>query len=335
MRRRGENSIEFDNVYLFSSSAISGPREKDGPIGVYIDKSYEELNCDESSWEKAEIRLQNDAFLKAIEKKNIRTEEVNLIVSGDLNNQIVASSYMARNFNIPHIGLYGACSSSVLSIIVGANYIESNIFNMVACITSSHYCSSERQFRFPTEYGGQKPNCTTTTVTGAGCSLLSNKKSEIKITRATIGKVIDPSFKDAQDLGRAMAPACASTLRQHFSDFNIDQSEYDLILTGDLSFFGSKVFLEILQEWNIDVFNHNDCGLIIYDKNKQEVFSGGSGCGCCSLVLNSYIVSLLKEQKLNKVLVIATGALMNPILSQQKESIPGIAHAIALERVIS
>ena len=334
MRKCGKNSIEFNNVYLHTSSTISGPREKDGPIGKYIDRSFKNLNCDEKSWEKAEIKLQNEAFIEALKKLQLKPEDIDLIVSGDLNNQIVASSYMARNYDIPHIGLYGACSSSVLSIIVGANYIESRIYDKVACLTSSHYGSSERQFRFPTEYGGQKPDCTTTTVTGAGCTILSHQKSNIKITKATIGKVIDPIFKDTQDLGRAMAPACAVTLRQHLEDFKIDASAYDLILTGDLSTFGSFVFLDILKEWNIEIFNHNDAGLMIYDKEKQEVFSGGSGCGCCSLVLNGYIVEMLKEEKLKNVLVIATGALMNPVLSQQKESIPGIAHAIAIERVI-
>ena len=334
MRRYGKNSIEFSNVYLYSSSTVSGPREKIGPIGEYIDKSFDELNCGEKTWEKAEIKLQNEAFLISLLKKELNVDEIDLIVSGDLNNQIVASSYMARNFDIPHIGLYGACSSSVLSIIVAANYIDSKIFNKVACLTSSHYASSERQFRFPTEYGGQKPISTTTTVTGAGCSILSDKQSEIKVTRATIGKVIDPAFKDTQDLGRAMAPACATTLKQHLEDFDIDVTDYDMIITGDLSFYGSKVFIEILKEWNINLLNHNDCGLIIYDQNNQEVYSGGSGCGCCSLVLNAYIVDMLKKGNLNKVLIIATGALMNPILSQQKESIPGIAHAVALERVI-
>lgn len=333
MRKCGKNSLSFENVYIKSSATISGPREKKGPIGDYIDKSYPNLSCEESSWEKAEIKLQNEALLFALEKGKIKEEDIDLIVSGDLNNQIVASSYMARNYDVPHIGLYGACSSAVLSIIVGASYVDTKVFNNVACLTSSHYGSSERQFRFPTEYGGQKPDYTTTTVTGSGCSILSFEKTNIQVTKATIGKVVDPDFKDSQDLGRAMAPACATTLKQHLEDFNLEAGYYDLILTGDLSTYGSIVLIDILKEWNIQIFNHNDCGLIIYDKEQQEVFSGGSGCGCCSIVLNSYIFDLLRQGKLNKVLVIATGALMNPILSQQKESIPGIAHAIALERV--
>lgn len=334
MRRVGKNSIEYNNVYLLESSTISGPREKNAQLGKFIDKSYNELSCSEKTWEKAEIKLQNEAFLLALEKANLKSEDIGLILSGDLNNQIIASSYMARKFNIPHIGLYGACSTAVLSIIVGANYIESNIFDNVACLTSSHYATSERQFRFPTEYGGQKPSSTTTTVTGSGCSLLSTKKSNIKVTRATIGKVVDPNYKDVQDLGRAMAPAAAMTLRQHFDDFNVDASEYDLILTGDLSECGSIVFKDILKEWGIEFYNYNDCGLMIYDRKVQEVFSGGSGCGCCSLILNGYIKEMLSTKKLNKVLIIATGALMNPLLAQQKESIPGIAHAIVLESVM-
>ena len=333
MKRVGKNSILFDNVYVLETATSTGPREKKGPIGEYIDKDYDNLNCLEKSWEKAECRLQKDVIEISLKKAALEEKDLDLIVSGDLNNQIVVSSFTAKDYDIPHIGIYGACTTSILSLIVGSNYIDTKTFNNVLCLTSSHYATSEKQFRFPTEYGGQKPDTTTTTVTGSGATIITNQKTTIKITKATIGKVIDAEYKDAQDLGKAMAPSAAVTLKQHISDFNIPASYYDLILTGDLSLGGSKVFIDILKEWDIIIPNYNDCGLMIYDLNNQEVFSGGSGCGCAGVVVNSYIMALLRKKILKKVLVITTGALMNPISTAQKESIPGIAHAVAFEVV--
>ncbi len=333
MEKIGKASFLYKDVYLKSSSCVTGPKEKEGNLKDYIDKSYDTLDCLEKSWEKAEIRLQDDAFNCALNKTKLCHEDIELVVSGDLNNQIVVSSYMMRKYQIPYIGVYGACSTATLSMIVAANYISTKVCRNIACITSSHYATSERQFRYPTEYGGQKPISTTSTVTGSGCSILSTDKSNIKVIRSTIGKVVDHDYQDAQDLGTAMAPACANTLKQHFEDFQIDASEYDLILTGDLSTYGSKVFLDILKEYQIELPKYNDCGLMVYDLKKQEVYSGGSGCGCASIVLNGYVIKMLEEGLLNKVLLIATGALFSQTIICQKESIPGIAHAIALERV--
>ncbi len=333
MFARGKNSIEFNNVFLRSSATISGPRERKGPLGKYFDDSYENSYCGEESWEKAEIRLQKDAILCALKKLGLKIDDMKAIVGGDLNNQIVATNYASRDFNIPYLGVYSACSTCTEALIVGSLLVDGEFGENVLVVSSSHNSTSERQFRYPTEYGGQKPNSMTFTATGAGVAILSSVASPIKIRRATIGRIIDPELSDTQDMGRAMAPAAAMTLKQHLEDFEIDINEYDLILTGDLSKYGSEVFLQIMKEFNYNVTtNHNDAGKMLYDLENQEVFAGGSGSGCISLVSMGYIVDALKKGIYRKVLLIATGALMNPIMIAQGETIPAIAHAISLER---
>lgn len=334
MVKKGKTSIQYDNVYLKAAACVSGPKEADGPLGEYYDASYPNLYCEQDTWEKAEIQMLRDAFELVLLKASLGSYDVDLVISGDLNNQLAISNYLMRDYDVSFLGIYGACSNSTLGLLSGATFIDSGVFQNVVCMTSSHNATSERQFRYPTEYGGPKPNCTTFTVSAAGAGILSSDESPIKVTRATIGKVVDPGLTDPQDLGRAMAPAAASTLRQHLVDFQIDPSEYDLILTGDLSKYGGKVFLDILKEWNIDIEkNYHDCGMLVYDINKQAVFAGGSGCGCSALVMYGYLYHEMLKGKLNKVLVIATGALMNPIMMAQHESVPAIAHAVCLERV--
>lgn len=333
MKKIGKSSILFDDVYLFGTSCVTGPKEALGNLKNYYDYSFDNLNCGKSSWEKAEIALQEKALEIVLKKCNKTIEDISMIISGDLNNQIAISNYTMRNFDIPHIGIYAACSTSTLGLMLASMFVDGNCGEFVGTMTSSHYASSERQFRNPTEYGGQKPNSVTTTVTGAGAAILSKHKSKIKVTKATLGTIVDFKLCDPQDLGRTMAPAAAMTLRQHLNDFNITPNEYDLILTGDLSTFGAKTFVDILKEFNIELKNYNDCGLMVYDLNKQEVFAGGSGCGCSAIVSFGYVVKELINKNLKNVLLIATGALMNSILPCQKESIPAIAHAVVLERV--
>ena len=333
MKKVGKSSIEFNNVYLYNTATVTGPKEALGKLKNYYDYSFDKLHCGETTWEKAEMRLQKQAIEIVLRKMGKTSDEISLFISGDLNNQIVVSNYTMRDFDIPHIGIYAACSTSVLGLIIASILVENNFGEFIGTITSSHYACSERQFRNPTEYGGQKPISITTTVTGAGVAILSNHLSKIKITRATIGCVVDIKLCDPQDLGRTMAPAAAKTLRQHLSDFEIDTNEYDLILTGDLSKYGAKTFKDILNIFNISINNYNDCGLMVYDMNKQESFAGGSGSGCSAIVSYGYVVNELINKNLKKVLLIATGALMNSIMPCQKESIPSIAHAIVLERV--
>ena len=333
MKKIGKSSISFDDVYLYETSCVTGPKEALGKLKNYYDYSFEDLNCLAKSWEQAEMKLQEKAIEIVLNKSKLDIEDIYCIFSGDLNNQIAISNYTMRNYDIPHIGIYAACSTLTLGLILASVFIESGLGEYVGAVTSSHYASSEKQFRNPTEYGGQKPNSVTSTVTGSGAAILSKNKSKIKLTKATFGTVVDIKLCDPLDLGRTMAPAAVMTLRQHLEDFNINPNEYDLILTGDLSTFGSKTFINILKEFDIFLKNYNDCGLMIYDLNKQEVYAGGSGCACSAVVMYGYIVKEMKNNKLKKVLIIATGALMNSVIPYQKESIPAIAHAVVLERV--
>lgn len=331
MIKIGKNSLIFENSYLKETYTISGPLEFEGPVGEYIDYSFSDNRMNQTSWEKAEIYMLDTGIKKLIDNLE---DEIELAILGDLNNQIIASNYVMRNYKFPLLGIYSACSTFTESIIIGCTFIDSLEFDNIIVGASSHNSGSERQFRFPTEYGGQKKITSTYTVTGAGVGLLSNKISKIKITKATLGIVYDAKIKDPSDLGTAMAPAAALTFINHLNDFNVTPDEYDLILTGDLSSYGSKIFLEIINEHGIFIKNnYNDCGLLIYDIHNQGVLAGGSGAAASALVTFGYIKSLLEKRILKKVLVIATGALFNPLMTLQKETIPCIAHAIVLEGV--
>lgn len=330
----GKQSVTIDNVYIGSSAVTVGPKEHLGPLGSYYDKGYDNLYCNNKTWEKAEMQLLTDSINMCLDKEKLNIEDIDYFVGGDLNNQIIIGNYVLRNYDIPYFGIFGACSTSVEGLVFGASLIESKMGKKVLVGSSSHNATSERQFRYPTEYGGQKPDTLTFTVTAGGVCLLTNQKTNLKITRATVGKVIDADLKDPQDMGRAMAPAAFSTIYSHFQDFQIGPEEYDLIVTGDLSYYGNDMLIKLFDEVKIDMRkNYNDCGLMIYDRKSQEVFAGGSGCGCCAAVSYGYIFSRLRDKALKKVLIVATGALLNPIILAQKESIPGIAHAIVVERI--
>ncbi len=333
MKRVGKYSVLFDNVYLKETAIVGGKFEKEGPMKEYFDKLYDDNYCEVSSWEAAEIRLLEDAYEALINKSKIIKDDIELYIGGDLNNQIAVTNYFMRENDHPFLGIYAACSTCCEGLIIGSCYVDS-CFNNVICSTSSHNATSERQFRYPTEYGGQKPESTTFTSTVAGMGLLSKESSNIKVTKATIGVVVDAGIKDPQDMGRAMAPAASITLKNHLNDFNLSVDDYDLILTGDLSYYGSIVFKEVLNKYNINIKeNYNDCGLLLYDRFNQSVYAGGSGCGCVAAVSYGYVKRLLDENKINNVLIIGTGALLNPIMIAQGDSIPCIAHAVVLERV--
>lgn len=334
MKKIGSSSIKFDNVYLKSCAVVTGPKEYEGPIGDYFDYSFEDLYCHEDSWEKAEMRLMKLSFLKALEKANLKSENIDYLIGGDLNNQIAITSYSFKNSFIPTFGVFAACSTFTESISLGSILVESNLGKNILCITSSHNSTSERQFRYPTEYGGQKPSSMTFTATASGSIILSNKESNIKISRITTGKIIDIGECDPQDMGRCMAPSAAVTLIDHLNDFNININEYDLILTGDLSKYGKEVFRKCLEVKGIDVSKiHEDAGVLLYDSKKQKVNAGGSGCGCVTAVTLGYIIQKLESKKYKKILVIATGALLNPIMTAQKMTVPCISHAVCFERV--
>ena len=331
----GKSSILFKNVYFNNSAVVVGPKEFDGPLGQYFDYYFDDLHCGENSFEKAEIKMFNTSIMLALNKAKLKEEDIDLLISGDLNNQIVIGSYALRNYEIPYLGIFSACASSVEGLIIGSMFIDSDKYNNIIISTSSHNAVAEKQFRYPNEYCGKKPESITSTVTAASSIVLSNKNNNefnIKFTKATIGKVIDYEMKDPQDLGRCMTPACFNTLKEHLEDFNIDCSYYDLILSGDLSNLGKELLVNICYANNINLsINYNDCGVMIYDLEKQNVHSGGSGCGGLPAVTFSFIINQMKSRIYKKVLLLATGALHNPSILNQKESIPGICHAIAME----
>ena len=329
----GRSSYIFDNVYVLSSAGVVGPKEAIGPYGKYFEHCYDKLNISNKSFEKSEIIMLKDAIKLSLEKLNISETMIDVVFCGDLTNQIAVSNYMIRDIGIPYLGIFAACSTLTLGFINASFYLEHTLGYALVC-TSSHNCTAERQFRYPNEYGSQRANTFTSTVTGAGAFILSGQKSCVKITKATIGKVVDANIKDSQDMGRAMAPACYHTIKTHLEDFNMKVDDYDKIFTGDLSFYGSKLLIDLFMIDKIDIRNvHEDCGLLIYDRNKQDVMAGGSGPGCVSVITASFIIKKLMNKEYKKVLICATGALMNPTMLAQKESIPCICHAVTLEAV--
>lgn len=333
MKRIGKNSIFFEHVYLKATGTAGGRKEAEGPIGELLDKRFKDNYCQEKTWEKAEIRLLDEAIKAALSKGRLLDDQIDLVVGGDLNNQIAITNYELRDYEWPYLGVFAACSTLTEGIITGGAFLEAGFGENIMCVTSSHNATSERQFRYPTEYGGQKPESMTFTATLAGAGILSKDKSLFRITRATMGRVIDMAQKDPQDMGRAMAPAAADTFFQHLKDFDTTPNEYDLILTGDLSKYGGEIFDKICAEKGYDVSNiHQDAGTLIYDIDTQQVFAGGSGCGCVTFATYCYITDMILKGAFNKVLIIATGALLNPIMVAQKESVPCIAHAICIER---
>ncbi len=334
MRLVGKQSWVFENpIYISSSGTAVGPKEADGPLGKLFDKQYQELHCGEDNWELAERRLMEQSILSCLEKANLEFKDIDFFLAGDLLNQNVTANYVARHHQIPFLCMFGACSTSMETLAMGAALVDAGFANRVLASTSSHNATAERQFRYPTEYGGQKPDSATFTVTGSGTALVSKSPSPIKITSATIGRVIDLGITDPFDMGSAMAPAAADTIQAHFQDLNVSPDHYDLIVTGDLSGVGSPILKELLKEEGFDItVKHSDCGLMIF-RPDQEVFAGGSGCGCCAVVTYAHILNELKTGMLKRVLVVATGALLSPTMIQQKESIPTIAHGVVLERV--
>lgn len=329
----GKSSFVFKEVYLEETAVAIGSLEAKGKMKSYADIVYDDEYFNEKSYEAAERKMQKETINKLKSKKYLIDKNIDLILGGDLINQEIISTFVMRDFDIPFIGLFGACSTFGLATIIGSVFIESSAAKRVIALASSHTQTAERTFRYPIEYGGAKEDSTTLTVTGCGAMLLSNKKSKIKVAGATIGKVFDFDYKNSFDLGGAMAPSAIETLLTHFDDFKRKPSDYDLILTGDLSQIGFSVVSTALNDKFENVKNYDDCGLIVYDYFTQKVFSGGSGCGCSAVVTCGYIKEKLLSGELKRVLICPTGALMNMTTTLQKESIPAITHAFILERV--
>ena len=317
---------------IISSAAIGGPFEAKGPLADDFDFLHQDVWLGQDSFEKAEKKLLEQACQTAIEKANMKKEDINFFISGDLMNQIISSTFTARTLNTPFLGVFGACSSAMESLALASLLIDSNSAEYVLAGASSHNVACEKQFRYPSEYGGQKPPTAQWTVTGAGVALISSNGIGPKITSATIGRIVDMGLTDPFNMGSAMAPAAVDTIEAHFRDLNIDASNYDLIVTGDLGRIGHRIAQDLLEKHGIhipaEIFT--DCGILIYNPN-QNVMAGGSGCGCSATVTFGHLLKRMKKGELNKILVIATGALLSPLSYQQKESIPCIAHAVAIE----
>ena len=331
-QRLGKQTVTFgEPATILETAAIVGQKEGEGPIAQSFDIILEDDKFGEETWEKSESRLQREAALTALKKAKLTPSDINYVLAGDLLNQCVGAHYGMRDLEIPFLGLYGACSTMAESLSIGSMLISGGYADYAMCVTSSHFCSAEKQFRYPLEYGGQRAPSAQWTVTGAGCAVLAKDGDGPKITHVTTGKIIDMGVSDLNNMGAAMAPAAIDTLTAHFEDTGLKANDYDLILTGDLGLIGSDILEELMLEEGYDIReNHNDCGKIIFDIEKQDVHSGGSGCGCCGSVFCGHIIKEIRSGKYKRVLLIATGALMNPMTVKQGETIPAIAHAVAI-----
>lgn len=332
------NTISLETGPLIAScAAVVGPKEAEGPLGRYFDSAASDNLVGESSWEKAERAMLLSSTAHCLEKAGVEPDRLEALLAGDLLNQIVSSGYAARDFNAPFLGLYGACSTFAEALILGAALVDGGYRDPVLCATSSHHYSAERQFRVPTEFAAQRPPQSQWTVTGAGSCLLTASVPEkgrrhVVITGGTVGRVVDYEVTDPYDMGSAMAPAAVDTLLTHFRDTGRRPSDYDLILTGDLGRHGRRLALDMLIERRVgmDEDRFLDAGIMIYDES-QRVDSGGSGCACSAAVFCGYVWRHLNQGDLEKVLLIATGALHSPIICKQGESIPALAHAVSIQ----
>lgn len=330
MKKQGNRTVFFENKpIILSNAAVVGPKEAEGPLNEGFDFKFEDSMMGENSWEKAESKLQTTAVELALSKAKMNAEEIDVIFAGDLLNQCIASAFGIRDLQIPFVGLYGACSTMALSLINAAVYVDSNVAEKAIAVTSSHFCSAERQYRFPLEYGGVRPQTSQWTVTGSGAALVTKEGKGPAINAFIIGKIVDLGVTDANNMGAAMAPAAADTIKNFLVDTNTKPSDYDMIFTGDLGQVGTELLYELLSREGVDLKgNHMDCGNMIFDAKKQDVHAGGSGCGCSASVLCSDILNNMRKGLTRNILFCATGALMSPTSSQQGESIPSIAHLV-------
>ena len=339
-KKIGGQTVKFENrPYIIGRGNVVGKKEGEGPLSECFDEILKDDMYDEKSWEKAECKMLENAMIKAVTRAQLTKEDIDVMLSGDLINQIMTSSFTARNLHIPFLGLYGACSTMTESLVLGSMLIEGGFARNVLAGASSHFCTAERQFRMPVEHGNQRPPSSQWTATAAGAVILSENKNQsslpsIRVTEATIGKVIDAGIKDTNQMGAAMTPAAVDTLLNHLQDTSREIDYYDLVITGDLGYIGKDIMLDLLVDSGMDyqkVYSHlDDCGTLIFSK-EQDVHGGGSGCGCSAAVLTGSILKKMEQGQYKRILLMSTGALLSTVSPFQGESIPGIAHAIALE----
>lgn len=329
----GKQSFRYEKpVYIKSWASVAGKKESEGPLSKFFDIAQTDSYFGQTSWETAENQMQQLALDTLMNKAKITRDDIGIVFSGDLLNQCIGSSFPLRNTKIPHIGLYGACSTMAESLLMASMAVNGGYFNNAVAMTSSHFASSERQYRFPLGYGGQRTPTAQWTVTGAGAALLCAEGKGPKITGCTVGTVEDLGIKDANNMGAAMAPAAFATINTHFQDFQTRPEDYDLIVTGDLGQLGKDVLLTLAQRENLEIGGRlTDCGTLVFDILQQDVHSGGSGCGCSAITLCGYLLEKLSKRKLKKILFCGTGALLSPTSSQQGLPIPGVCHAVVIE----
>ena len=332
-KRIGEQTIKLKNPpKIISTFSIVGPKEGEGPLKDYFDKILDDDTCGKDSYEKAESEMIFTAISQAIKRAGLKEKDINYLFSGDLLNQIISSSFAARQLNIPFFGLYGACSTMSESLSLASLIMDGGYAEHVVAATSSHFSSAERQFRFPLEYGSQRSRTAQWTVTGSGAMVLGKEGDFPEVRYVTTGIVKDYGIKDANNMGAAMAPAAAHTIYMHLKETGRKPEDYDIIATGDLGIVGKKIMDQLLLEYGYDLTkNHLDCGALIFNEEAQNTESGGSGCGCSAVVSSGYLYKKLMKRELKKVLLVSTGALMSTTSSLQGESIPGIAHAVSIE----
>lgn len=314
-------------------ASVAGGKEGKGPLGDCFDKIIEDSHFGKETWEKAESHFQLEAVSMAINKANLAKEDIDVICSGDLINQCIGSAYGLRELEIPFLGLYGACSTMAEGLLTASLITESGAVNRAAAVTSSHFSTAERQFRFPLSYGGQRTPTSQWTCTASGAVIVSSDKGAVEVVGGCIGKITDMGVTDINNMGSAMAPAAAETIKRYLEGTSTKPSDYDCIITGDLGIVGSELLVEFLLKQGIDISNeHKDCGAMIFDPEEQDTHCGGSGCGCSASVLCGYFLPKIESGELKNVLFAATGALMSPMSLQQGESIPSISHLVHIRK---
>lgn len=331
MKRIGKSTLEFDRPpTILSQAAVGGKKEAEGPLGGELDQTFGDTTLGQDSWERAEAQLQKEAAALAMKKAAVSAEEVDFILAGDLLNQCISSTFGLMGFGIPFLGQYGACSTMAQTLLLAAVLVESGAARRALTVTSSHFCSAERQFRLPLEYGGQRSPTAQWTATAAGCALVG-LGGRVRVRRGLAGKIRDLGVKDTANMGAAMAPAAASSIFEFLQDTATQPQDYDGIFTGDLGAVGSQLLYQCLDDNRVDLRPvHQDCGLLLYNRQSQDVHAGGSGCGCSASVLCGHLLRRMERGELKNILFCATGALMSPTSSQQGQSIPGVCHVVQL-----
>ncbi len=328
-------TVVFQNKpKIIATASVVGKKESEGPLSSFFDITVPDGHFGEKTWEKAESKFQKTAFEEALKKASLSPENIGCILSGDLLNQCIASSFAARDSDIPFLGLYGACSTFAEGLALSGILASSGSFRHVAVCVSSHFCTAERQYRNPIAYGGQRPPTAQRTVTGAGCAIVSQDGDDAspRIARATFGTVIDSGISDANNMGAAMAPAAYTSLKKHFKNTNTSPTDYDLIATGDLGEIGRKTVIDLFSRDGVEMGkSYIDCGCEMFDIKAQDMHSGASGCGCIATVFSSFIMNGLKSKKWKHILIAGTGSLQSPTSVQQSETIPGICHVVEIE----